>query len=75
MEPTIPTGRLTLFSILPVLTVIDGLKSTFNVRDTVEDKTTPQKVLFYRVFSVSSTGTTNEMDRLHQETKPLEVQR
>ncbi len=39
-RPTIPTGRLILFSILPVLTVIEGLKSTFNIRDTAKDKTT-----------------------------------
>ncbi len=45
-RPTIPTGRLTLFFIIPVVTIIEGLKSTFNVRDTAEDKTTRQKVLF-----------------------------
>ncbi|SJL13277.1 uncharacterized protein ARMOST_16717 [Armillaria ostoyae] len=47
----------------------DGFEININVRKSAQPKT-----LFYVSSSVTSTGTTKETERLHQQIKPPEVQ-
>ncbi len=63
----VPTGKPTLFSSLPMFTIIKDSNLTFNVRESA------QKMLIYIESSVTSTGTTKETHRPHLETEPPEV--